>query len=245
MSTYTPSLPLQGALERIKNPPVVYNRKNEPVPTRYEHHVSTWACTKLSETFTSSGDWAITPEQRDQNTHKKPDFTVEKAIMNPSNHKISMKIHLCMELKKKGGDRIEDALNQLRNSLEETLDTKGNTYKDEFEIFAVVQSGLDIGFFEFHEDQSNLDEEDIPHFLGCVSLTQDYKIKGVDQVVIPNKPNDLLPLYHNFSKLRKETDVRLDAKEYNTPCIYNLDKHQKEINDIFCYMESHKPRSTW
>jgi len=245
MSTYTPSLGLQGALERIKNPPVTLNKKNELVRTKYEHHVSTWACTKLSEIFSSSGHWAITPEQRDPHTNKKPDFTVEKAIFDPSNQKITMKVHLCMELKKEGGDRLEDALYQLCNSIEETVDSKGYTHDDEFEIFAVVQSGLDIGFFEYHLDQTNLDEENIPHFRGCVSLTQDYMIKEELQVVMTNKPNDLKPLYFNFSKLKKETELRLEAEKYPIPCIFNLDKHQREIHDLFCHMAANNPRSSW
>lgn len=63
---------------------------------------------------------------------------------------------------KKENQRMEDALTQLCESLEETIDTKGNTFNSEFEVFAVVQAGLEIEFFEFHTDQSNLDEENIP-----------------------------------------------------------------------------------
>lgn len=46
----------------------------------------------------------------------------------------------------------------------------------------------EIGFFEYHNNVSNLDEENIPH---CVSLTQYYKIEGKDTHVLLNKPNDL------------------------------------------------------
>jgi hypothetical protein len=248
MATYTPSLALQGAVERIKNPPVVLNKKNEHVQTKYEHHVGTWACTKLKEIFFDQ-NWAITPEQMDPNTKKKPDFVVEKAIQPNSLQSIpgptiTMKLHLAMELKKEG-QRIEDALVQLCESLEETIDTKGNIHNSEFEIFAVVQSGLDIGFFEFHMDESNLDEEGIPHFRGCVSLTEDYLINGVLQVPIPNKPNDLKNLFLNYDKLRKETPVRSDAKKYTTPCIFNLEKHQQLVHDIFQHMANHEPRSSW
>lgn len=248
MTTSSPSLALQGALERIKNPPAVFNKKNEPVHTKYEHHVGTWACTKLKEVF-SHGDWAITSEQTDPNTKKKPDFTVEKAIQAAPLQSIHgptviLKLHLAMELKKEG-QRIEDALVQLCESLEETIDTKGNTHDGEFQVFAVVQSGLDIGFFEFHMDQTILDEENIPHFRGCVSLTEDYIINRVSLVPMPHKPNDLQNLFFNHHNLKKNTPIRSDAKKYTTPCIFNLEKHQQEVHYLFQYMEKNEPRSSW
>lgn len=77
MTAYTPSLALQAALARILNPPSVFNQENEQVERKYEHHVATWACTKLKEVF-SKEKWAITPEQKDQYSGKKPDLVVEK-----------------------------------------------------------------------------------------------------------------------------------------------------------------------
>jgi len=240
MSTYIPSLALQGTIERIKNPPKVLNTKNELVQRDYEHHVGTWACTKLKEIF-SDNSWAITPEQKDPNTNKKPDLVVEKAIPGPI---VTLKLHLAMELKKKN-QRMEDALVQLSDSLKETIENMGHDHPYQYEIFAVVQSGLDIGFFEYHLDESNLDEEGIPHFRGCVSLTYDYYVKGRQQVPIQNKPNDLKNLFFDFDKLKKNTDIRSDAKNYPIPCIFNLENHSQEINAIFQYMEKNMPRSSW
>ena len=250
MTAYAPSVALQGALERIKNPPDSYttDKNGNPVHKKYEHHVSTWACTMLKETF-SSDCWAITPEKKDTTTGKKPDFVLEKAILKPPGqgqaHTVDMKLHMCMELKKEGGGRMEDALAQLCDSVLQTLDTKGNTYNNEFEVFAVVQCGLHIGFFEFHSDQTNLDEEDIPHYHGCVSLTHDYDIQGRSAVAVQDKPDDLDLFYYDYKRLRLITDTRSDAKEYPIPCIYHLEKHQKQIHDIFLYMAQNEPRSSW
>lgn len=212
--------------------------------TKYEHHVATWATTKLCQTFPLSEDWCITPEQSDVHSNKKPDLVVEKAIREGSN--IALKVHLCMELKKEGGDRIEDALAQLCDSMQETIDIKGNLYGSQFEVFAVVQYGLNIGFFEYHADQSNLDEENIPHFRGCVSLTYAYDIDGIPQVVMDQKdiPNDLEKLYFNFSKLRKTTDVRDDAKNYQIPCIFHIEKHKQQVDALFNHMAKSQPRSS-
>jgi len=239
MNTYTPSLALRNATERIKNPPVVYKKNNnEPIYTKYEHHTATWACTKLKEIFYNE-KWAITPEQRDRVSRKKPDLVVEEAIQGST-----FKLHLAMELKKVG-ERIEDALAQLCDALLETVDMKGNANDNQFEIFAVVQAGLDIGFFEYHSDESNLDEENIPHFRGCVSLTQDYTINGTMTRVLPNKPNDLKNLFHDFQNLRMDTTTRQGANEYKIPCIFNIEKHQKEIHFLFQHMENNSARSSW
>ena len=211
MAIYTPSLALRGALERLINPPPTFQVEKEPVYRPYEHHVGTWACTKLKEEF-SADFWAITPEQRDPHTKKKPDLIVEKAILVPAAQnrpeRVRTKIHLCMELKKTGGDRMEKALVQLCDAIAETIDTKGNTPSDEdqFEVFAVVQCGLNIAFFEYHQDQSNLDEDEIPHFRGCVSLTQGNNLDGEYQCPMKQLPQGMKPLYHNYERLRKEED---------------------------------------
>ena len=251
MAIYTPSLALRGALERIINPPVTWdNTKKGYVPKSYEHHVATWACTKLKEEF-SSNIWTITPEQTDPNTNKKPDLIVEKAILVPaaqnSPERVRTKIHLCLELKKTGGDRMEKALVQLCEAIPETIDTKGNTPGDEgqFEVFAVVQCGLNIAFFEYHQDQSNLDEEDIPHFRGCVSLTEGYKLNGVYQCLMEQLPQGMKPLYHDYGRLKKEEDdLQKEAKKYTTLCVFHLETHKQEVHKLFQHMARNDPRSS-
>lgn len=250
MTPYSPSDALMGAVHRINNPPTVMNTQHQEVNTKYEHHVATWACTKLKEVF-SDEKWAITPEQRDSNTDKKPDFVVEEAIRNNDGRTVQLWPYLCMELKKVGGDRMEKALDQLCKAIHKTVYYKGNTSDDEFEVFAVVQVGLDIGFFEYHFDESNLEEEGIPHFRGCVSLTEDYLLGEEMTKPVANKPNDLNMLYFNTDRLGQELDnpddqeTRDEAKKYTTPCIYNLERHQQEIHDIFLNMADNKPRSSW
>jgi hypothetical protein len=257
MTGYTPSLALQAALDRINHPPQVFNKKNEPVETEFEHHVGTWACTKLKEVFNQE-HWAITPEQIDRHSRKKPDLTVEKAVhlsTSPASSqnafKLSMMPYLVMELKKVG-QRKEEALNQLCDAILETIDWKGNKFgEDQFEVYALVQSGVEIGFFEYHSDQSILDEENIPHFRGCVSLSQDYFIKGQFQVVMRDKPTDLRNLYTDFERLKtarlKDEDkkeLRQDAYDYTTPCFFDLNKHQEEIHFLFQHMLHNVPRSS-
>jgi len=133
----------------------------------------------------------------DRNSRKRPDIVVEE--LDPKGTKSSLR--LLMELKSSKGDRFEDALDQVVNEIEETL-------QSQMEVYVVVQRGTKIGFFEYHNDVSNLDEEGISHFKGCVSLTQDYASKAYsDGPLVPqnrvlqNLPNDLdLPQRHPSEK---------------------------------------------
>lgn len=206
--------------------------KNHLVPTPYEHHVGSWAFTMVSSVF-NGPQWILTGEKIDANSKKRPDIVIEK--MNSQN--TDAYPYFLMELKSSDGDRLEDALAQTVQDIEETME---NT----IEAYIVVQRGTKIGFFEYHNDISNLDEEGIPHFRGCVSLTQTYTIEGVDTPVINVVPNNLDHLYHNYSRLRKQTDTREDAALYNIPCVFDLDKHETEINFLFHHMANIEPRSS-
>lgn len=148
------SRPVQAALHRIKNPPTRIS---------YEHHVSTWAGTMLKKVF-HSDDYTLSSEVIDPNQNSKPDFLIEKVT---NQHKLVR--HLYVELKKVGGDLFEKALDQATKDIRATIEQESETVK---ECFVVIQRGLDIGFFEYHARQEDLDEKGISNFRGCVSLTQ-------------------------------------------------------------------------
>jgi hypothetical protein len=219
---YCSSAALQAAKHRIINP---------PGGNKYEHYVGSWACTMIKEVF-NEDYWIITPERRDDYSNKRPDLIVEKIINGEP------KIHLLMELKSDTTNiRFEDALDQVVNHIAVTME-------EQVEAFVVVQRGTKIGFFEYHNDQSNLDEEDIPHFRGCISLTQNYEIEGVEARVLQNKPDNLLPLYYQYERLRKETELRKEAREYKEKCVFDLREHEEEINYLFHHMATEDVRSS-
>jgi hypothetical protein len=124
---------LQFAKERIKNPPEVL-MKNHLVPTPYEHHVGSWAFTMVSSVF-NGAQWILTGEKIDANSKKRPDIVIEK--MNSQN--TDAYPYFLMELKSSDGDRLEDALAQTVQDIEETME---NT----IEAYIVVQRGTKIGF---------------------------------------------------------------------------------------------------
>lgn len=150
------------------------------------------------------------------------------------------------------GDRFEKALVQLKLSIEDTISQMG--YEDnlsKFEVFAVVMCGEKIGFFEYHHDESNLDEEDIPHFEGMVSHTTSYKIgEDLNTIMDPEDiPIDLEKLYHDDKKLKtltdpKQQEIRNKAKQYEEPCIFNIGKHAKEIEYLFNHIQHEQARTS-
>lgn len=207
----------------------------------YEHRVGTWMGTLLKNVF--AGDpWAITPERRDEYTNKKPDFVIQK--LQPNNE---FTIHLICEIKKHKGDRMENALNQAVKDIAMTIDDKGYQTDSKTEAFVIIQRGLDIGFFEYHNDIDNLEEEYIDHFRGCVSLTQDQR-NG--DAVVPDTTPGLKMLMFEDEKLRvlgdtEEQSIREDARQYGTPCIFNLNTHEHEINILINHILTQEPISSF
>jgi hypothetical protein len=110
-------------------------------------------------------------------------------------------------------------LTQLANSIEQTIDSQQT-----FEVYAVVQVGLEIGFFELHSDRSNLDEEEIPHFRGCIFLTQHYWIGNEENVIMEDLHDDVDKLYFNAESLKINPEMRREAEEYPIPCIFDIEK---------------------
>lgn len=187
---YSSSRPVQAALHRIKNP---------PTGTRYEHHVSTWAGTMLKKVF-HSDDYTLSSEVIDPHKKSKPDFLIEKLTDQDK-----LVRHLYVELKKVGGDHFEKALDQATKHIRATIEEESDTVK---ECFVVVQRGLDIGFFEYHARQEDLEYYDIPNFRGCVSLTQVFFTEQdmpFDEVDVMNQPpyNQMVEIDQSLQRLVK------------------------------------------
>ena len=122
---------------------------------------------------------------------------------------------------------MEKAFNQAVKDIQETIDERGNTRNNEYEVFVLLKQGINIGLFEYHNDECNLYEEGINHFKGCVSLTQD---KHNGHAVIPDNTPGFKMLMFDYERLQGlkhpvEEEVRKDARSYTTPCIFNLNQH--------------------
>lgn len=153
-----------------------------------------------------------------------------------------------MELKKATGDRLEDGICQSVNHLAVTLEDI-----DIHELFFVVQRGKQVAFFEYHGDQDNLVFDRIPNMAGCVSLTTNYPINKVPQIVMPQHliPRDLETIYPVHNKRLKSSltnqiknYARQMAKDYTIPCVFDLNKHKAQINFLFHHMLTREARSS-
>ncbi|KAL8906522.1 MAG: hypothetical protein Q9171_006237 [Xanthocarpia ochracea] len=220
---------LQKALRRIIE---------HPQESFYEHHVGSWANTMLAQVFTDD-KWIITPEQKHHGGTKKPDLVVEDASIG----RVHPWIHLYMELKKHDGDHLYEALHQVVQEIGLVLHSVGND-----KAFVVVQRGTKIAFFQFHNNSHDFDLVDfpIPHIWGCISLTEFFLYEERPQLILQDQPQDLERLVPQGVTLGAMTvqaniDKRAEAIRFTTPCVFDLTKHQKEINFLFHYIESHQP----
>lgn len=236
---------LQYAKNLIINPPPKYP-DGRPLIKHYEHHVGSWAATMLKKAF-SDDKWIITPEKLDEFTETKPDLVVENVEIL-ADHKLDektwkvAKYHLIVELKSSDGDRFEKALDQ-------AIKDKVESLEDIIEVFIIVMRGTKIGFFEYHNDRSMLEDNGVANFRGCVSLTQDYYIGDAMSIILHEKPDDLKLLFHDTKNLRGlsnryDQEIRDDAAKYKVPCVFDLLLHEKEINILIHHMVNNDPRSS-
>lgn len=202
-----------------------------------EWQVGAFACTIAKQVFQDTC-WIITPEKSDPFTNKRPDLTIDKI-----NQDGTCKLHAIYEVKRVQGDYMGSAVKQSLISFTETMDNQG-TKSGIYECYIIAQRGLDIAFFEYHNDLTNLDEEEIPHFRGCVSMTY----HGENQIEILDAPAKAKPLSHDMVNSRPEAEDAIqlyhDAKNYEIPCVLNLLEHPREIEFLFHHIATNAPRSS-
>lgn len=241
---YTALKGVDKTINRIRYPPRVQKNQCWIYPD-FEHYVGSFMCTMLKHVF-NEDYWIITPEMSDSFSKRRPDLTVHRV----DNDRFEM--HAVFEYKKRGGDRFENALNQAIDSVQESIDLKGENNDSNFEVFIVIQRGLDIGFFEYHNDRNNLDAIEqpdgvyVPNFRGATSLTQSYN--NTNAVIVPDP--QVKYLYYDSGALDENNEkpedqkIRMEADEYNTQCVFNLLNHKEEINKLFHHIKTQQPRSS-
>lgn len=215
-----------------------------------EDNVSTWAATMAKEVF-AGGRYAISPEKWIQstfdNTRKRPDIVIEKVVEKDNCYMLKPKIYF--ELKRQSSNfRFEDALQQVTDYIHDPTDVNDGYYQDTdtSDVFIVVMKGFNIAFFEYdvyHEYYEEIGEYDIPNFEHAIPLTQPIKDKHHDMdPVLNNIPDDVKLLYHNTENLKITTEAREKASTIKTPCVFDIRKHQKEINFFFHHMANNTTR---
>jgi hypothetical protein len=163
---------------------------------------------------------------------------------------------LAVEFKSTEGDFLEEALNQLIDSLKprlEKLDTGESTF---YQMFFMVARGPLVAFFAYYTEpyQQALDFQQIPHFRGCVSVTEIHDhldhVKLGREIFSPQDiPNNLRHLATDTPKINRTKDENLiklrdDARRYTTPCVFDVGNtnHRTAIDKILYYISEFSPR---
>lgn len=253
--------PIDLSLQRIRNPP----------RTKLEHHVASWATTMVIQVFEEVKDnqgrhqWIYTPEQRDLDSNKIPDFIVETTSSGQRTPR------LFLEYKKVGGDPMFAALDQLTNAIKSRL---GENYSDLINmntpgkiptIYLCVVAGTKISFWEMDKD-ANAAEDKTYHLWCCRSILQRGNWYGEENLVhnryakFPVKTidgsgpkydeehaiNDKLPLGVERIAQPGSTNNELgkEAEEYVTPVVWDFNNpdHKGPIREIFEHIARYEPR---
>lgn len=130
----------------------------------HEFDVSRAVLLILGRLFPLEEEWSIVPEFLEPGG-KRPDFVVEKFHHNDSlSPKQQFVPKIAVELKSGKGKSLTHALDQSTDSMVSLVDELG----DVFNIFIIIVKGKTIGFFEYHNDRSNLYEGSIRHHKGAI-----------------------------------------------------------------------------
>jgi hypothetical protein len=225
---------VNAALQRL-----LANKNNDPLQ---EHRVASFGITLLHYAFQKYApenyNWVFTPEQREQISNLKPDYSVEAIDLEISS--LELIPWLSMEFKKPGGSRTYMALDQLVRAVAPSLN---DTYPARY---LVVIAGTKISFWELDRQTYLGNNPGYEHLWGCRSLLQPSIYPGdhdspLIRDVTPNYPSDITPI-HNDDIGGREPNNRLwfEALEYHHDALFDL----RNLNHGDCIMEMFKHIAT-
>ncbi|KAL9006276.1 MAG: hypothetical protein Q9188_000967 [Gyalolechia gomerana] len=201
-----------------------------------EYDVSRAALSIFTHYFPLGGNWAIVPEFRVEEG-KRPDYLIEKFFPDPDDHDLPknlFKPKIAVELKSESGESLMEALDQLTSSMPTLVDDMGNQDKSNFNIFLIIIKGKSLGFFEYHNDRSNLYEDGIQHHLGAIpfNLPQQTVPSGRPQY----KGTGVVTYKDEYAKANEQLEDMSHA-------FLDLDKDAVRIQQVLLWMKEHEPLS--
>lgn len=130
-----------------------------------EYDVARVILSVFTHYFTSRDGWSIVPEFRVLEK-KRPDFIIELRDTQRAQQELKKQFvpKIAVELKSGRGDNVNKALDQSVDSLVTLVDNLAG----DFSIYIIILRGKSIGFFEYHNDRSNLYEEGVRHHRGAI-----------------------------------------------------------------------------
>ena len=127
-----------------------------------EHITSRATNAMINHYFLQRDDLYTTPEQIQEVSKKRPDYTIEHF----SNIHPFFKPHVFVEVKSLVNSNIGGILDQVYDSIIYTVDLHGGS----FSCFVIAMKGTKIAFYTYHNFSSLLDEYGIPHYRGFIPL---------------------------------------------------------------------------
>lgn len=198
---------------------------------KLEHRTSTAADGLLHHYFTND-KFLITPEQRQELSWKKPDYTVERLDNNDNCH-----YHAYVEVKSiSSSASFTDGLDQLSDAITNTVDFEGGL----FSVFAIIMKGSKLAIYTYYSFASLLDEYNILNYKGFVPLN--YTIP-FEQFVNINSGKVSMTDYFKYistSKAPGNSEIlRLlhveSTNKLDYPHIWdaNNESHSQYVHDLF------------
>jgi hypothetical protein len=193
-ASYRTLLPASEKPPTYKDIPIIRDALNA---LEYHHHeadVERAISLIFGHIFPQTEGWSNVPQYLVPE-RKRPDRLIEKYKETEGfeGSKENFHPHIFVELKSAKGDSLKKALEQATSSMVQTVDELGES----FSIFLIITKGKYIAFFEYHNDRSNLDEDDVPNHKGAIpfnhvnskhlepqDLSRRPKYKGVDSLTV-------------------------------------------------------------
>lgn len=203
----------------------------------HEHRTGTPASGLINHYF-DKNKFITTPEQI-QPSMKRPDFSVERLENGDK-----LVPHLFVEIKSLINSNFNNILDQLFDTVLETVDSMG--FDNKFAVFVIAMKGTKIAFFEFHSYANLLNEYNIPNYKGFIPLG--YIIPGFEFFDI-NENASLIDYLKHISKVdvshdkQKLLDLGVEStSKIKHPHIWDLlnEKHEHYVHNLFRYMAENK-----